>query len=226
MMDKMKQFTVNSIIIFFIGLMACTSLTVLAKEKSSPSKKVQKEFSLLEQQNGGRLGVYAINTANDQQIAFNADKRFPMACTAKLIAVAAVLKKSETEPSLLQKNIKYSKQDIGPSGWTPITSQLNNLENGMTVKQLCAAAIMHSDNLAMNLVMKQIGGPKAVDRYARTIGNKSFDLDSWFPQDAEVTPGSKSNTAAPRSMVISLKKLVLGDALKPTTRQLLKNWHS
>ena len=41
----------------------------------------------------------------------------------------------------------------------------------LTVAQLCAAAIEHSDNAAANLLLNTVGGPRGVTAYVRGLGD-------------------------------------------------------
>jgi beta-lactamase class A len=61
-------------------------------------------------------------------------KLFPTQCTSKTIGVAAVLKRSMSDPSLLSQRIAYSKRDLDLGEWNPITEQ--HVSEGMTVKDL------------------------------------------------------------------------------------------
>nr|VXZ86275.1 Beta-lactamase CTX-M-1 precursor [Klebsiella pneumoniae] len=47
-----------------------------------------------------------INTADNSQILYRADERFAMCSTSKVMAAAAVLKKSESEPNLLNQRVE------------------------------------------------------------------------------------------------------------------------
>ncbi len=67
---------------------------------------VQQKLAELERQSGGRLGVALINTADNSQILYRADERFAMCSTSKVMAAAAVLKKSESEPNLLNQRVE------------------------------------------------------------------------------------------------------------------------
>lgn len=62
----------------------------------------------LESNSGCRVGIFAINTANEHVIEYRANEIFPTGCTSKVIGVSAVLKKSMLDPSLLLTNIRYS----------------------------------------------------------------------------------------------------------------------
>jgi beta-lactamase class A len=137
----------------------------------------QTELVNLEASSGGRLGIYAINTANNMRVKYRADELFPFCSTSKVMVVSAILKESEKNPAILQKQIRYSQNDIDKSGYAPITKQ--HIDNGMSVTELCKAAIEHSDNTAMNLLLEIVGDPKAVTSYARSIHDNKFRLDRY-----------------------------------------------
>lgn len=181
---------------------------------------VCEKLAALENSSHGRLGVYMIDAANNEVIRYHANERFPLCSTNKVMGVAAILKKSETRKSLLQTKIKYQKSDL--IIWSPDT--VKHLNSGMTIFDLSKAAITLSDNTAINLLMKQLGGPKAVTDFARFIGDTIFRLDRSEPELSTGPPGDLRDTSTPEAMGNSLRKLVLGSALAPAQRQMLKTW--
>lgn len=182
----------------------------------------QAKLAKLEAQYNGRLGVVAINTANNAQIQYRADERFPFCSTSKVMTVVAILKQSERQTNLLQKSIKYSQQDVDKSGNAPISK--NHLLKVMSVNDLCQAAIDYSDNTAMNLLIKTLGGPQAVTSYARSIQDNKFSLNRWEPELNTAIPGDNRDTTTPYAMGNSLKQLVLGNALESDQQQQLVTW--
>jgi beta-lactamase class A len=179
------------------------------------------KFSVLESNTEGRLGVFALNTANDYEIEYRANQVFPTGCTSKVIGVSAVLRKSMSDPTLLLTNVKYSNEEL--DGWSPITGK--NVTTGMTIQDLCAASISYSDNTAMNLLLKTIDGVQGMNVFARSIGDISFRQDNDWPTEAY--SGGANNlkdSSTPKSMVESLYKLTLGNALDKPQRDLLISW--
>ena len=176
---------------------------------SASSAFANTPFTSLATASDGRLGLAAINT--NTIINYHATERFPMTSTFKFILVAAILKHSMADVSFLQKNVRYTKTNIALAGYGPITEQ--HLATGMTIAQLCQAAITHSDNAAANLLMQQLGGPKAVTAFARSIGDTSFRLDRWEPQLNSAIPGDVRDTTTPMAMAIDLQRLVLGHTI-------------
>jgi beta-lactamase class A len=180
----------------------------------------QAQFTKLEQLLSGRLGVFALNTANGTQLSYHADEYFPMCSTFKIILASAILKRSTQIDGLMYQRIKYQQSDLVT--YSPITKQ--HIEDGMTVTALCAAAIQYSDNTASNLLMKILGGPEAVTTFARSIGDRQFRLDRWETALNSSIPGDRRDTSTPNAMASSLQRLAFGDALEPRLQLQLRVW--
>ncbi|GAB3255135.1 serine hydrolase [Chitinimonas naiadis] len=198
-----------------LPLAACTSLP-----DSLAGYTTQSRLAALEAASGGRLGVAAINTANGAQSSHRADERFPFCSTFKVIVASAVLKRSETEPGLLQQRITYAKDVL--VSYSPITEQ--HVGTGMTVAELCAATLQYSDNTAGNLLIKLVGGTAAVTAYARSIGDETFRLDRWETELNTALPGDPRDTTSPAAMARDLQRLLLGDALGKVQQVQLSDW--
>jgi beta-lactamase class A len=180
----------------------------------------QAKLVKLEQTLAGRLGVFALNTANGKQLSYRGDEYFPMCSTFKVLLASAILKRSTQIDGLMQQRIRYQQSDLVT--YSPITKQ--HLEDGMTVDALCAAAIQYSDNTASNLLMKILGGPGAVTTFARSIGDSQFRLDRWETALNSSIPGDRRDTSTPNAMGLSLQRLTLGDALEPRLQLQLRVW--
>ncbi|MBX9840144.1 MAG: serine hydrolase [Silvanigrellaceae bacterium] len=114
----------------------------------------QEKILELEKSTEGRIGISAINTADNSQLEYRAEERFAFCSTFKLIGVAAILKQSMTNKNLLQEKINYKKEDL--IAHSPLTEK--HISDGMQIEELCKATITTSDNGAINLLMKKIGG--------------------------------------------------------------------
>lgn len=195
------------------------STSVSADVQQAPSAQIQEKLTTLEKSFDGKIGIYAIDTNDNQNIGYRSDERFPVQSTCKLIGVAALLKQSNTDKDLLKQKINYTKNDL--IFWCPITKKY--LENGMALTALAEAAMTYSDNAAMNLIMKKLGGPKSVTSFANTIDNKTFNIEH-YEGDLNSNPNDNHDTSTPKDMAISLQKLTLGDVLSPSIRTQLVTW--
>jgi beta-lactamase class A len=207
----------------FLLSVAAVALTLAIPARATKKQQANSAEALLanlEGASGARLGVYALNTANGSLVCHRADERFPVCSTFKVILVSAILKRSTQIADLMQRRIKYMKTDL--ARYSPISEK--HVNDGMTVTELCAAAIQYSDNTAANLLMQLLGGPSAVTAFARSIGNREFRLDRWETDLNAALPGDLRDTATPVSMAQSLQSLTLGDTLSVPHRKQLNEW--
>ncbi len=136
---------------------ATIPLALIVTEKATKSEQVvtpQANLAKLEKASGERLGVYTLNTENDTQIDHRVEERFPLCSTFKVIAASAILARSTQIDGLLQQRIHYKPGDL--VSYSPITEK--HISKGMTVSELCAAALQHSDNTAGNLLYQSSWG--------------------------------------------------------------------
>ena len=178
-------------------------------------------FAKLEKQHGGRLGVAALDTATGQLMAYRADERFPMCSTFKLLAAAAILKNVDKGSERLDRWVTYTQSDL--LEYAPVT-RANLSKGGMTVGDLCAAAVELSDNTAGNLLLSAIGGPAGLTRFTRSIGDPVTRLDRTEPTLNTAIPGDPRDTTSPTSIVADLNALLNDGSLAKTSRETLMRW--
>jgi beta-lactamase class A TEM len=80
--------------------------------------------------------------------SFRPEERFPMMSTFKVLLCGAVLSRVDAGQEQLGRRIHYSQNDLVE--YSPVTEK--HLTDGMTVRELCSAAITMSDNTAANLL--------------------------------------------------------------------------
>lgn len=183
-------------------------------------RSVQKNLAALEAASGGRLGVFAINTGRGSSVQYRANERFAFCSTSKTIVAAAILQRSMADRQFMQQRVAYQKADLVT--WSPVTEK--HVNAGMTVTELCEATMLYSDNTAVNLLIKQLGGLDAVNRFARSVGDRTFRLDRWEPDLNSAIPGDVRDTTTPVAMAKTLQRLVLGDVLGDPQRDQLQRW--
>lgn len=173
------------------------------------------QLQQLERSFGGRIGVFALDTADGTRLTHRADERFPFCSTFKAMLAGAMFQRSSREPGLLERRIGYGRGNLVE--YSPVTEK--HVDGGMTVAELCAAAVQYSDNSAANLLLKQLGGPQALTAFARSIGDTRFRLDRWETELNSAIPGDPRDTTTPQAMTLSLNRLALGDVLEPALRR-------
>lgn len=174
----------------------------------------------LEQRHAARVGVFAHNLATKATVLHRAEERFPICSVFKPLAAAAVLRDLDRHGETLAKRIRYTEADLVEH--SPITH--DHLAHGMTIAELCEAAICYSDNTAGNLLLRELGGPTAITRFCRSIRDTTTRLDRWEPTLNTAEPWRLQDTTSPRAVARSYARLTLGDALDPRDRRRLTEW--
>ncbi|MFJ8113688.1 class A beta-lactamase [Streptomyces sp. NPDC096132] len=185
---------------------------------------VSRELSALEREYSARLGVYAHDTATGRTVTYRADERFPLCSVFKTLAAAKVLRDLDRDGEYLARRIHYTKEYVTASGYAPVTGTDANVAGGMTVEELCAAAVSHSDNGAANLLLRELGGPTAVTRLCRSLGDGRTRLDRWEPELNSAEPWRRTDTTSPRAVGRTYARLVLGRVLPDADRERLTGW--
>jgi beta-lactamase class A len=209
----------------FLAALAASAACVRARAAASSAEErlalANKRLAEIEAREGGRLGVFVRDTGAGATIEHRADEWFPMCSTFKLLTAAAALKRVDDGAERLDRTIAYGPNDL--LEYAPI-AKAHVAEGGMTLADLCAAAIDWSDNTAANLVLQAIGGPPGFTQFARSLGDKVTRLDRNEPTLNEATPGDERDTTSPRAMAADMQKVLLGDALSDQSRRQLEAW--
>lgn len=193
---------------------------LLAVAVTRPAAAAEDALAALEARHGGRLGVFALDTGTGRSLAHRADERFLMCSTTKFASVAALLARVDAGTERRDRHVAYGAADVAV-GYAPDT-KAHLAEGGMDVEALCRAAMVHSDNGAANLVLASLGGPDAVTRFVRGLGDGVTRFDRTEPT-LNRTDGPL-DTTTPRAFAGTLRAVLLGEALAPASRSLLEGW--
>ena len=179
------------------------------------------EFARIERRSGGRLGVAVLDTGSGARAGHRDAERFPMCSTFKTLAGSAVLARVDAGLESLDRRVRFGRDDLVT--YSPATEARAGGE-GMTVAELCEAAITISDNTAANLLLASLGGPAGLTAHARALGDGVTRLDRDEPTLNEAAPGDPRDTTTPAAMASDLRALVLGEALSAPSRARLAAW--
>jgi len=187
----------------------------------SRREKLQRQVAGLEQRHGGRLGVAVLDSAGVSVIAHRGDERFAMCSTFKFLAAALVLARVDRGQESLTRRIVYARDYLVPH--SPVTGKYAG-ESGLTVEEICGAAMTLSDNTAANLLLDSFGGPAELTAFARSLGDSVTRLDRREPELNQAEPGDPRDTTSPIAMLEVMRKTVLGTALSTSSRDQLTAW--
>ena len=213
--------TRRSLLLAGLGATVCAGgLRHAIAAQVEPDGPVAKLMAL-ERAHGGRLGVAILDVDSGRRVNHRGEQRFALCSTFKLLAAALVLARVDRGEEQLGRRIVYDGDALVT--YSPVT-ELHVGAPGMTLAELCHAAVTVSDNTAGNLLLASFGGPPALTAFARSLGDGATRLDRIEPGLNDVPPGDERDTTTPASMLVSLRALLVGDALSATSRTRLRDW--
>ena len=201
---------------------AALSVTPKAMRASIVDQRLIDEIRRLESESGGRLGVCVLETAPGARHVHRGDERFPMCSTFKALAAAAILARVDAGKEQLARRITFDASALVT--YSPVTEKRAG-GDGMTLAEICDAAVTLSDNTAANLLLASIGGPPGLTAFARGLGDEVTRLDRNEPSLNEALPDDPRDTTTPNAMASTLRTLILGTtALSAASREQLTTW--
>lgn len=184
----------------FLSLLAFAMQPAHAAASSPTLLSLEQQLRTVVGSASSNVGVAALDLGTGETVSINGDVRFPMASTVKVAVAAAYLNQVDHGRRSLDDRI-----------------------SGQTASSLMQRMLIHSDNRATDILMRDLGGPDALQdwlqfqgftniRVDRTIARLLSDRrDLWDTRDS----------STPMAMVDLLQKLDKGDLLKPQSRSYL-----
>ena len=176
----------------------------------------------IEQNAQGRLGVSMLDTETGLALGWRQDERFAMCSTFKLLLAGWMLSLVDQGRENLNARVHYAPADVVE--YSPVSALRAGTGGGLTVGELCSATVSLSDNTAANVLLERHGGPAALTRYLRALGDPITRLDRNEPTLNEAAIGDVRDTTTPLAMLQTMQKLVLGESLSASSRAWLQRW--
>ena len=174
----------------------------------------------------GRIGVAAIDLATGEEVAVLGDQRFPMASTSKIAIAATFLEGVDRGRWSLTSEFPL----MVPVPSKRFSSSVAPVRQGqyMSALELIDLMITRSSNPATDALLAAVGGPAAVNDWARRAGIREFtltrDIATLVRDDGEIDPAVQidvRDSATPREMVRLLTGIYQGQWLSRTSRNVI-----
>jgi beta-lactamase class A len=148
----------------------------------------------------GNYGVAALDLKTGEMISVRGDEPFPMASTVKIAVAANYLAQVEHGRRTLDDQIR-----------------------GRSARALIDAMLIHSDNYATDILIRDLGGPKTLQAWLDQQGIRGLRIDRTIAQ-LLASPRDLwdvRDSSTPRAMVDLLSRLDSGKLLQPESRSYL-----
>ena len=174
----------------------------------------------------GRIGVAAVDLTTGRSVSVLGDQPFPLASTSKIAVAAAYLEGVEQGRWSLTSEFPL----LIPVKSDPFSTAAAPVRQGehLPADKLIELMIARSSNPATDALLHVLGGPKAVNDWARRAGIKDFRIDrdiaTLVRDDGAVDPATTidpRDAATPLAMTRLLTGLYKGHFLSESSRSYL-----
>ena len=183
----------------FLGLLAFALQP--ANAASTPNLlSLEQQLQALVGSQTSDVGVAAVDLTSGETVSINGNTAFPMASTVKVAVAAAYL----------------SQVDHG-------RRSLDDRISGLSASSLMERMMIHSDNHATDMLIRDLGGPKAIQEWVKFHGLDHLRVDRNI---ARLLADKRDlwdyrDSSTPLAMVDLLRRLDKGNVLQPESRSYL-----
>lgn len=200
--------------------LALVLLSTFFSTSSLSQSLTPESIEQIESRVSARIGVAVYDSATKKAWSYKGDERFPMMSTFKTLACANLLYDAENKGLDLDSQVNIKSEDL--IVWSPVTKEL--VDKGISLRDACSATMTMSDNTAANIVLGGIDGLNGLTQFLRSIGDSNTRLDHLEPELNHARPDDARDTTTPKSIVMTLNKLMYGDTLSQASKSTLKGW--
>lgn len=201
---------------------------VRAPQDFSPTytSELERRISAVANGERGRIGVFAMDINTGEVLSVLGDQRFPMASTSKIAIAATFLEGVDQGRWSLSSEFPL----LWPVRSEPFSSQRAPVRRGeyLSALELIDLMLTRSSNPATDALLEVVGGPAAVNEWARRNGIDEFmltrDIATLVRDDGAIDPAIQidmRDSATPRAMVQLLAGLHRGDFLSASSRRVI-----
>jgi beta-lactamase class A len=172
-----------------------------AAAASSPSlTNLEQQLSYLASGTSADVGIAALDLNTGDTVSIKGNTPFPMASTVKVAVAALYLAQVDQGGRSLDDSI-----------------------NGAPVRSLMARMLIHSDNRATDILLKDIGGPRALHNWLQDNGISGVRVDRTIAQllSAKRDLWDRRDSSTPTAMVDLLRRIYKAELIKPESRNYL-----
>ena len=186
-------------IALFLSLFAFLAQSVAAA--STPSLiSLEQQLDSLARSGSGDVGIAALDLTNGESVSVRGDVPFPMASTMK-VAVAA----------LYMSQVDHGRRS------------LDDRIGKVSARYLMDRMLIYSDNHATDVLLRDLGGPKALDAWLRQHRVDGMRVDRTIAQLLRDKRDlwDRRDSSTPVAMVTLLSKLYKAELVKPESRNYI-----
>ena len=186
-------------IALFLSLLALAAQPAVAA--SSPSlSNLEQQLASLVANTSADVGIAALDLSTGETVSIKGNTPFPMASTVK-VAVAA----------LYLAQVDHGRRS------------LDDTINGVSARSLMRRMLVHSDNRATDILLNDLGGPRAVHDWLQDNGVSGLRVDRNIGDllRSKRDLWDRRDSSTPVAMIDLLRRTYPAELIKPESRNYL-----
>jgi beta-lactamase class A len=186
-------------IALFLSLLAMAGQPAVAASSRSLSS-LEQQRAYLVSNTSADVGIAALDLSTGETVSIKGNTPFPMASTVK-VAVAA----------LYLAQVDHGRRS------------LDDTINGVSARRLMRRMLVHSDNRATDVLLNDLGGPRAVHDWLQDNGISGLRVDRNIADllRSKRDLWDRRDSSTPVAMIDLLSRIYKAELIKPESRNYL-----
>jgi beta-lactamase class A len=161
---------------------------------------LERQLRAIEAANPGNVGIAALDLSSGDMVSIHGDEPFPMASVVKVAIAAQYLAQVEHGRRTLDTRL-----------------------SGRSARSLMEAMLIHSDNRATDIILRDLGGPAKVQQWLDQNQVSGVRIDRSIARllSDRRDLRDERDSATPKAMVALLQRIDSGQLLRPSSRSYL-----
>ena len=218
MMSHLSTYT-GSMRLALCLLFTLTALSAQAQES------LRQEIRAIAIEAHGKVSVACSLPGSALNCDLNPNAQPPMQSVFKLPLAIIVLHQVERGTLSLDQPVRFLPEDrILPHVYSPLQKQYPDAGVDVPLRELLRLTVSLSDNVAADILLRLVGGPKFVDTYIAALGVHGFHLQDNEAVLHREMAAQYRNSFEPAGAVQLLRKISDNSPLTPEHTDLLIAW--
>lgn len=215
------------LIAFFISVFSipCRAREKAASYPASPASALGQKIRSIAAEAEGRVAVACSLPGSPLNCDLNANAKPPMQSVFKLPLAVTVLHQIEQGSLSLDQAIRFRPDDrILPHVYSPLQNKYPEASVDVPILELLRLTVSLSDNVAADILLRSVGGPRAVTDYIASLGVVGFHLEDGEDVLHRDVTAQYRNWFEPTGAVQLLRRISDSSSLSSTHTALLLGW--
>nr|AIA16005.1 ClassA_beta_lactamase [uncultured bacterium] len=206
----MKAFTLTAI--FMLSLTPC-----VFSQRDVLHKRIKELAATVD----GQAGVAIMDLSSKDTLLYNVHGRFAMQSVYKFQLGLAVLNEIDKEALSLDKKIRLTKENLLPNTYSPMRDKYPGGNVELPLRDVLKYLVTNSDNNACDILFKELGGTKRVNRYVHDLGVNEMEIAATEDEMHQGYDVQFTNWSTPRATLQLLEMFYDKKLLKPASQELM-----